>query len=331
MKLSKEAKVGLLVIISSTILYTGFNFLKGKDYFSSTNTYYVMYPEIDGLTKSNTIVLNGFAIGRVEEIEMLHEKGDSLKVTLSVNDDILIPKGTVAILADDGLLNGKIIRFQLGKENTLTENKSFITGVKEGGFAAAIAEVATPVIENLDHTIINVNKLFEDSSASGFPNTLKTLNHFTKNLDSVSTTAVSSFKRHDKSIAQLEKNMQSVMITLNATMKKLEPLMGKFEQFADSLNDLELQGAIAEMKTTMIEYKKIASNLNEGNGSMGKLMTDETLYNNLNTAVQRMNLIMYNFDTDPKQYLAPLGQSQKKIMKKRKANNKIEGHYQEFD
>ena len=75
MKLSKEAKVGLLVVISCTILYTGFNFLKGKDYFSTSNTYFIKYSDIDGLTKSNSITLNGFAIGRVDNITLMHGEG----------------------------------------------------------------------------------------------------------------------------------------------------------------------------------------------------------------------------------------------------------------
>ena len=107
MKLSKEAKVGLLVVIASTILYTGFNFLKGKDYFSSSNIYYIKYSDVDGLTKSNSITLNGFAIGRVDNIELMHDAGDSLLVTISLDGEVVMQKGTVAMLGGRWLARRK--------------------------------------------------------------------------------------------------------------------------------------------------------------------------------------------------------------------------------
>ena len=330
MKITKEAKVGTLVVVALTILYTGFNFLKGKDYFSNDNTYYILYDQIDGLQKSNPIVVNGFTVGRVDEIRLLQDKNDSLLVIISVSTDIEMPQGTTALLTDDGLLGGKKISLQLGKSTTVLQNESYIEGLKDGGFAEAIAEKATPVIANLDKTLVSFNGILSDSSKTGLKNSLVALNSTIKSIDVLANEANSLVRKNKPVITDVMKSLDSSMVAFKNTMKSLEPLVAKLDHFADSLNNMELKQTVAEAKNTMASFRLMADNINEGKGTLGKLMTDEQVFNNLNMATQRLNLILYNFDTDPKQYLAPLGQSQKKIMKKRAENSKVSGHYKEF-
>lgn len=330
MKLSKEAKVGLLVVIATTILYTGFNFLKGKDYFSSSNHYFIKYSNVDGLTKSNSITLNGFAIGRVDNIELMQNAGDSLLVTISLDGEVILQKGTVAMLVDDGLLGGKKINLVLGKSGGVIPHKGFIPGVKEGGFAATLGAIATPVIENLEDMTMNMNKILGDSSERGLRNSLYALNQTIKDVNILTKETTGLIKQNKPTINRVLTTLDSTMITFERTMRSLEPMMASMERFADSLNNMDLKATVAEAKETMASFHKIADDINAGKGNIGKLMKDEEMYNNLNMAMQRLNLMLYNFDTDPKQFLAPLGQNQKKIMKKRQDNSKVAPYYGEF-
>lgn len=331
MKITKEAKVGLLVVVSLSILYTGFNFLKGKDYFSNDNTYHIMYMQIDGLVKSNPVVINGFNIGRVDEIELQQNNGDSVLVTISVTDNVYLTEGTYALLIDDGLLGGKKISLELGNSDVKIESGSYLTGKKDGGFTEAIAAKATPVIENLDKTLSSLNNILADSTQKGLQNSLFSLNTTIKDIDKLTNETTSLIRKNKPTITKALSKMDSTMASFQKSMKTLEPLMASLNQIADSLNDANLKATIAEATKTMASFHEMADNINQGKGTLGKLMTDDEVYKNLSMAVQRMNLIMYNFDTDPKQYLAPLGQSQKKIMKKRQKNEKVSGHYKEFN
>ena len=108
MKISKEFRVGLLAVISITILYLGFNFLKGIDFFSPNNTYYAVYDNIDGLNISNPVMINGFAVGRVSDIEILQARGNQLLVSLDVKDDQILGSGTRAVIKSD-LLGTKAV------------------------------------------------------------------------------------------------------------------------------------------------------------------------------------------------------------------------------
>lgn len=330
MNITKEAKVGLLVVVSLTVLYTGFNFLKGKDYFSNDNTFFILYDQVDGLVKSNPVVVNGFNVGRVDDIRLLQDKGDSVLVTLSVSDEIFLTKGTYALLADDGLLGGKKIALKLGVNEIQLEDKSYLKGEKDSGFTDAITAKTEPIIAKLDNTLAGLNGILADSSDKGLKNSLYALNGTIKDIGEMSKETTALLKRNKPAITRTFSKMDSTMSVLERSIRNLEPLMASMKSIADSLNDSNLKATVAEATATMASFHELADNINQGKGTLGKLMTDEKVYENLSMMVQRMNLIMYNFDTDPKQYMAPLGQSQKKIMKKRKENSKINSHYKEF-
>lgn len=289
-----------------------------------------MYDHIDGLVKSNPVVINGFSIGRVDAIELQQNNGDSVLVTISVTDDVYLTDGTYALLIDDGLLGGKKISLELGASDVVLQSGAFIPGKKDGGFTEAIAQKATPVIDNLDKTLSNLNKILADSTQKGLQNSLFSLNATIKDIDHLALETTSLIKKNKPTITHALNKMDSTMASFQNSMKTLEPLMASLNSIADSLNDANLKATIAEATETMASFHQIADNINQGKGTLGKLMTDDQVYQNLSMAVQRMNLIMYNFDTDPKQFLAPLGQSQKKIMKKRQQNDKVSGHYKEF-
>ena len=122
MKISQEVKVGLLVVVSLLMLYFGFNFLKGSDFFSSNNKYEVTFDNIDGLTPSNPVRINGLAIGQVKKIDILQDQGNKLLVTLELRKEIRVTQGTRAILADDGLLGGKMIHLAIKHGTPVLEN-----------------------------------------------------------------------------------------------------------------------------------------------------------------------------------------------------------------
>ena len=109
MKISKEFKVGVLVVIAGAIFYLGFNFLKGVDFFSPTRTYFVDYENIDGLTVSNPVVINGMTVGRVKELQLIPGKETKIVVTLDVDDQIPVNTITTATLVSSDLLGGKMI------------------------------------------------------------------------------------------------------------------------------------------------------------------------------------------------------------------------------
>ena len=149
MKISKEAKVGVMALLAIIMLYFGFHILKGSDVFSRTYKYHIVYDNIDGLTASNPVLLNGLNVGRVQEIKLLQNRQNHLLVTIDVQKGIVIPQGTGAVLADGGLLGGKVIHLSMGTGAPMKDGDTLMAK-KESGISAVLQEKALPLVSHAD-------------------------------------------------------------------------------------------------------------------------------------------------------------------------------------
>ncbi|RYF39178.1 MAG: MCE family protein, partial [Cytophagaceae bacterium] len=167
MKFSKEIKVGLLAVVALLMLYFGFNFLKGSDFFSSTKKYTAIYDNVDGLTASNPVRINGLVVGQVKSVEILQDQGNKLLVTVELKKDIRITQGTRAILADDGLLGGKLIRLIINPARPTLDDGGRLIATRESGLSALIRERTLPVLNNVDSLTYQLNKIVGQFDQTG--------------------------------------------------------------------------------------------------------------------------------------------------------------------
>ncbi len=298
MNISKEAKVGLMAIVAMVALYFGFHILKGSDVFSRTYKYYVVYDNIDGLTASNPVLLNGLNVGRVQAIKLLQERQNKLLVTLDVQKDVALPVGTVANLADGGLLGGKVIHLVVGKSGNLLVDQDTLSGMKEAGISALLQEKALPLVTHADSLVKNL-----DIVASGFKETGLILNQVLKNYDQAGTDVQGLLKDNRKNLLAITTNLNKLSASLVETEKELKPLLAKTGTLADSLNALRLGETVQGANKTIAELRQILASVESGKGTAGKLIKDETLYNNLNRTIVSLNKLMTNLREEPKRYV----------------------------
>ncbi len=302
MKISKEVKVATLAIVSGTILYLGFNFLKGTDILSSTNTYQVIYPSIDGLTVSNPVLINGLNIGRVSAIQLDQDHNNQLLVSLEIDKEIKLGDSTIAYLSNNGLLGSKAIKLNIGQNSVFYEDGALLRGAKEMGLADMVAAKATPVVEHLDSAIVKVNALL-----GALPNDKLAL--VINNLESA-TSDLKKIMKNDAPV--ITGNFAKLSDSLLRTEAQLKPLIRKFSAFADSLNHLELQATVAKANQAMGNLNEITRKINAGEGTLGALVTDKSVYNNLNKALASFDSVMVDLKYNPNHYFAPLGKKPKK-------------------
>ncbi|MDB5258200.1 MAG: transporter-related permease with domain [Chitinophagaceae bacterium] len=302
MKISKEVRVATLAIVSGTVLYLGFNFLKGTDILSSTNTYQVTYPSIDGLTVSNPVLINGLNIGRVSAIQLDQDHNNQLLVSLEIDKKIKLGDSTIAYLSNTGLLGSKAIKLNIGQNSVIYEDGASLRGEKEMGLADMVAAKATPVVEHLDSAIVKVNALL-----GALPN--DKLAQVISNLES----ATGDLKKIMKNDAPaITGNFAKLSDSLLRTEAQLRPLIKKFSAFADSLNHLELKATVAKANQAMGNLNEITRKINAGEGTLGALVTDKTMYTNLNKALNSFDSLMVDLKYNPNHYFAPLGKKPKK-------------------
>lgn len=300
MKLSKEVKVGLLTVAALAILFVGFKFLKGIDFFDPSNTYYVIYDDVDGLTVSNPVTVNGFRVGRVSTISLLQEgERTRMLVGLDIDEDLILYQGTEAMLIDENpVLGGKAIVLNIKQLGRALNEEDTLIGSADQALGDMLKDRADPLIASVDTTLTKVNNILNDLSASG-GKVDGALGDFQATANELKYIVVEN--RRD--INAIASNLRLLTATLNDPNSGIAPFMVKMNQLADSLNDLQLQQTVAQANEAMQNLQAITQNLQQGQGSLGKLMYDDSLYTNLNQSSESLNRLLMDVQQNPGRYI----------------------------
>lgn len=309
---NKEFKVGLFVALSLVLLYFGFNFLKGIDFFSTTNKYYVVYENIDQLAVSNPVLINGFAVGRVSRIAILQNKQNKVLVELMIDSDIQLGDSTKAILNSD-FLGSKSILLSIGKINKPLQPKDTLIAEVAKGMLDVLSETATPVADNLQTTLRKFNTILDNltKNSTQLDSMFLTLQETPRLLNATLVNA-------NGKVDELSVNIKLVTDNLNGSLQELKPTLANFRELSDSLKRMELNQTITAAKQTLTKLNSTLDKLGSGNSTMGRLLTEDSLYVNLNKLILSMDTLARHFDDNPKHFMAPLGKSKKKIDRDRK-------------
>jgi phospholipid/cholesterol/gamma-HCH transport system substrate-binding protein len=302
MKLSKEFKVGLFMVLSITLLYFGFNFLKGIDFFSTSNKFFAVYQNIDKLTESNQIYLNGYAVGRVSDIQIQQRKNRVI-VELDIDSEIILTDQSVALLNGE-LLGGRFIQLSVGVGGKILKPKDTI----QSEVARGVMDYAEPVATNLQTTLKNLNTLLE--GLSGNSRSLDTL--FIR-LATTQGLLNQTLRSANAQVGELGSSFISVATNLNGRLEELKPTLANFKTLSDSLKVIQLNGTLVKAQATLSKLNETLSRLNDGDNTMSKLMTEDSLYVNLNSLLISIDSLANHFNRNPKHFLGPLGKSRKKI------------------
>jgi len=292
------------MIVALTLLYFGFNFLKGIDFFSTSNKYYAIYANVDKLTESNQIYLNGYAVGRVSNIEIQQAKNRVI-VELEVESDILLTDSSTAELNGE-LLGGRFIQLNVNpKGNRLEPNDTIRAEMAKG-----MLDFAQPVASTMQETLKNLNKLL--AGLSGNMGRIDTLFIGLKETPVLLNTTLATA---NSNIGQLSGEFKVVAGKLNGTLDELKPTLSNFKTLSDSLKVMELNGTLTKAQQSLTKLNETLSKLSKGDNTASKLLTEDSLYVNLNKLLISIDSLAKHFNENPKHFMAPLGKSRKKIEK----------------
>ncbi len=300
MTFKKEIKVGLLGLVALIIFYIGFNFLKGLDLFSTVVEYQVQYKDVQGLEISNPVTYNGVNIGRVIKMTPNYEK-NVVDVTLAINKKLRVSEGTIAILGDNGLIGGKLIKLKLGNGNKLKDG-SFLESSLETGLMQNVQDKLSPTLEHVDSLLITVTSIVKEFSSTG--DALKALmanaTQTTIGVNGVIANNASNLEKITSNAALLTENLNTFSKSLD---QQIKPLLSKTGTFADSLNKLQLGKTISNLNATIKGLEGIVREINAGKGTIGKLAGDDSLYTNLDRTAASLNLLLSDMKVNPKRYV----------------------------
>jgi phospholipid/cholesterol/gamma-HCH transport system substrate-binding protein len=300
MAIKKEIKVGLLGVITLTILYLGFNFLKGLDLFSSEIEYTVYYNDVQGLQASNPVTYNGVNVGRVMNIETDMEK-NNVKVTLTINKRISVTDKSIALLGDDGLIGGKLVKLKINPGKTLADG-GILIGAAEVGLLQSTTEKLEPTLKNVDSLVTTLTQVVSQFDQTG--TALKVLvASATQTTNGVNGVVAAN----SKNLGEITANAAVLTANLNALSKNLDsqlkPILQKTNTFADSLQAVRLGNTVHKLNATVTDLQGILNGINSGKGTLGKLTGDDSLYVNLDRTAASLNLLLSDMKAHPKRYV----------------------------
>lgn len=296
MKITREIKVAVLVILSIVLFYWGFVFLKGRNLFDNSNKLYAVYDNVAGLVVSAPVTINGLNIGKVNTIEML--PNGKMKVELVItNEQIQIAKSSIAQIMDSGLIGGREIAIinNFSDKNYAQSGDTLKTSDKLG-LTAELANQIGPVKDKVEVLLENANKLIENLNATLDASTQQKLKSAIASLE----VTMSEFSQTSKSINGILTDNKT---KLSTTLSNFEKTSGNLNSMSSSLEKADLGATVKKLDATLTSVNGMMANLEQGKGSMGKLLSDDAMYNNLTKTSKELELLLQDLRLNPTRYV----------------------------
>jgi phospholipid/cholesterol/gamma-HCH transport system substrate-binding protein len=310
MKISNETKVGALTAIAITLLVLGFNFLKGGSVFKTGNFLYARYPDAKGIMVSNPVYVNGFQVGSVYGIKNSDQDLKSINVAIKLKDTYNIPDNSVAEIIKDPL-GTPSIQIRLGSTTKYLQSGDTLQTASSIGVLDALTGRLMPVadqlqttVKTLDEVLKNINTVLDPNTKHNLQSVIAHLNQTTASLAVSSLSIQRMLNQQSGSLAQSLNNVNSFTKNLADNNGRITTMMGNLQQTTENLKQADIKGTVASLKTSVENLNGLLNQLNSKDGSLGLLLNDKTLYNNLNNTVRSANILMDDLKTHPKRYIS---------------------------
>jgi phospholipid/cholesterol/gamma-HCH transport system substrate-binding protein len=309
-KISKEAKIGIIAAIAIGFFIYGFNFLKGKDLFSHQRKLYAVYQDIDGLVEANPLMVNGFKIGLVGEIKLATDTASSVIITLFLDNDLKVPKNSIAKVISSDILGSKAIQLVLGDSKEYVEDGDTLQSAQEDNLKQSVNKAIAPLqkkaeglISSLDSVMVVVQQVFNENARQ---NLAKSFESIKLAISSIETTSF----RLDTLVVAEKMKISSILTKVNLlatnlanNSDKLSNAINNFSNISDSLAKSNLIVAINNANTTLLHASSIMTKIDKGEGTMGMLVNNDSLYRKLDKSSADLDKLLIDLRINPERYV----------------------------
>ncbi len=302
-KITYEVKVGATTLLTIIIFIWLYTFLKGKDIFTNSAYYYTVYDNVGGLAESSPVEINGYKVGVVQSIDFVDAVSGKLLVAFSVSKEFKLPRNTVAEIVPISLLGGMKVQFVYGNGPGFYEYEDTIPGRVAADLMTTVENELLPLkdkISNLlvvvDSVITSVDDLMDETFRNNLAGTVENLNHTTKSLDKVISSKENELKATLDNLSKFSKMLADNSKSMSGSIKNLEVI-------TDTLAAADIYSTVTNLKASLEKATTMIGNMNDGKGSAGQFLTNDTLYANLSESLGSLNVLLLDMKANPKRYV----------------------------
>jgi len=302
-KISNEVKVGITALLTIIVFIWLYNFLKGKDFLSITTNYYTIYDEVGGLAESSPVEINGYKVGIVQSIDFVDQKSGKLLVVFSVNKNFKLPKNTVAEILPLSLLGGMKVQFVYGNgPGTYSEGdtipgrlaESIITKMETQ--LLPLKDKISSLLTVLDSVISSVNEVMDANFKKDLSGTMANLNRTSESFSRI----IGSKEMELKTTLD---NVNKFTKMLSDNSEKLSSTFSNLEAISDTIAAADIYASVTNLKMSLEKASILLDNMNNGKGTAGQFLTNDTLYVNLASSLESLNVLLKDLNANPKRYV----------------------------
>lgn len=299
---SKKVLIGVFTVAVLSFSYLGLNFLKSKRIFSNDNVIYAVFPQADGLEVSSPVLVKGFRIGTVEKISFDIHTAEVL-VKMTVNGEYPLPYNSKAEIVSTSILGGKVMEVKLGSDDSRalasgdTITTIFAPGLVEslGQEYGQIKATVNDVIAKFSSVLDGLNKVLSDQNTKAISATLENVRSISSDLDEVVQKESSNISNIIANLSVLSASLKNVTPDIERGVKNIALLSDTLSRHAPDL--------IANASGAVDNLNSILKKIDQGQGTLGKVVSDEVLYDNLSLTVENLNLLIEDIKKNPKRYI----------------------------
>lgn len=311
MKISKEVKIGILVTAALALLIYGFNFLKGRDLFSNNQKFYAIYSDIDGLIEANPVQVNGFQVGRVDKIALAPGSSGRMIVTLIVSDrNIKIPKNTIAKIISPDLLGSKAVKLILGTGTDYAQSGDTLASDIQSSLSDEVNRQVAPLKAKAENLLLSLdsvmavvqaifNKDARENLSKSFESIKTAIQTFEKTSLRIDTLVIAEKGR----LSNIFSKIESISSNFAGNNEKLSDIINNFSAISDSLAKANIKSTIDNANIALNNASIIINKINKGEGSMGLLINNDTLYKKLEASSADIDRLLIDIKENPHRYL----------------------------
>lgn len=297
MKYTKEVKVGILTITAIVLSYYGYNYLKGSNILEDNRVYYAVYENVEGLTKSAPVTINGLKVGNIDDIKFLDDRG-RLLVTFHVNGDFSFSSESTASVYSMSLIGGKGLAIipNFDSEAPQAVSGDTLRSVIDKGIEGQVMDQFVPLKDKIESMVVSADSALTVINKTLNPQSRKLI---ASSLEELQKTLVDFSQITDQTASLLDNNKEQ----LDNTLKNLEVTTSNFAQVSDSIAKIEFAATVHKLETSLDGFNGVLNKINKGEGTLGKLVQDDQLYSQLERTAKQAGDLLQDMKLNPKRYV----------------------------